>query len=33
VTIVWSPEAIEDLTALRAYIEQNNPPAARRIEF
>lgn len=28
---IWSPEAIEDLAALRAYIEQDNPAAARRI--
>jgi toxin ParE1/3/4 len=30
-TSVWSPEAIEDLAALRAYIEQDDPKAARRI--
>jgi toxin ParE1/3/4 len=30
-TPVWSPEAIEDLAALRAYIEQDDPRAARRI--
>ena len=28
---VWSPEAIDDLTAIRAYIEQEEPAAARRI--
>ena len=28
---IWSPEAIEDLAALRGYIEQDNPAAARRI--
>jgi len=28
---VWSPEAIDDLVALRAYIEQDDPTAARRI--
>src|SRR4029077_5057594 len=28
--IVWSPEAIEDLASLRAYIAENNPAAARR---
>jgi toxin ParE1/3/4 len=30
-TPIWSPEAIADLAALRAYIEQDNPAAARRI--
>jgi len=29
--IVWSPEAIEDLVALRAYIAEDNPAAARRV--
>lgn len=29
--IVWSPEAISDLSALRSYIGQNNPAAARRV--
>jgi toxin ParE1/3/4 len=29
--IVWSPEAIEDLASLRAYIAEDNPAAARRI--
>ena len=28
---VWSPEAIGDLAALRAYIEQSDPAAAQRI--
>jgi toxin ParE1/3/4 len=28
---VWSPEAIYDLAALRAYIEQDNPAAAQRV--
>jgi len=28
--IVWSPEAIEDLVSLRAYIAEDNPAAARR---
>lgn len=28
---VWSPEAIADLAALRVYIEQDDPPAAKRI--
>jgi addiction module RelE/StbE family toxin len=31
VNIVWSREAIGDLRALRSYIEQDNPAAARRI--
>jgi toxin ParE1/3/4 len=30
-TPVWSPEAIDDLVALRAYIEQDDPAAARRV--
>jgi toxin ParE1/3/4 len=30
-TPVWSPEAMEDLAALRAYIEKNDPAAARRV--
>jgi toxin ParE1/3/4 len=29
--LVWSPEAIDDLVALRAYIEQDNPLASQRI--
>ncbi len=29
--IVWSPEAIADLAAARAFIAQDNPDAARRI--
>ena len=29
--IVWSPESIEDLVALRAYIAEDNPTAARRV--
>jgi toxin ParE1/3/4 len=28
---VWSPEAIDDLAALRACIEQDNPTAAQRV--
>jgi len=28
---VWSAQAIDDLVALRTYIEQDNPAAARRI--
>lgn len=30
-TIVWSPRAINHLTALRAYIARENPAAASRI--
>ncbi len=30
-TPVWSPEAMEDLAALRAYIEKDDPAAARRV--
>jgi toxin ParE1/3/4 len=30
-TPVWSPEAIDDLAALRAYIEQDNPAAAQHV--
>jgi toxin ParE1/3/4 len=29
--IAWSPEAIEDLVSLRAYIAEDNPVAARRV--
>jgi toxin ParE1/3/4 len=32
-TPVWSPEAIDDLAALRAYIEQDDPAAAQRLTF
>jgi toxin ParE1/3/4 len=28
---VWSPEAVADLVALRAYIEQDDPAAAQRV--
>jgi toxin ParE1/3/4 len=28
---IWSPEAIADLVALRAYIEQDDPAAAQRV--
>jgi toxin ParE1/3/4 len=28
---VWSPEAIDDLSALRAHIQQDDPAAAQRI--
>jgi addiction module RelE/StbE family toxin len=31
VTPVWSPEGLDDLAALRAYIEKDNPSAAQRI--
>jgi toxin ParE1/3/4 len=31
ISILWSPEAIEDLSALRAYIAQENPSAARGV--
>jgi toxin ParE1/3/4 len=30
-TPVWSPEAIDDLAALRAYIEQEDRAAAQRV--
>ena len=30
-TIVWSPEAIEDLIALRAYIAEQSPAGAQRV--
>ena len=29
--ILWSPEAIEYLTSLRAYIANDNPTAARGV--
>ena len=29
--IAWSPEAIEDLASLRAYIAEDNPAAARQV--
>jgi toxin ParE1/3/4 len=29
--ILWSPEAIEDLNSLRAYIAQDNPSAAQAV--
>jgi len=28
-TLVWSPEAVDDLTALRTYIERDDPAALR----
>lgn len=30
-TTIWSPEATADLAALRAYIELDDPAAARRV--
>jgi len=30
-TPVWSPEALDDLAALRAYIAEDDPAAAQRI--
>jgi toxin ParE1/3/4 len=30
VRLVWSPQAVEDLAALRAYIEGDDPKAARK---
>ncbi len=30
-TLVWSPEAIDDLASLRAYISVDDPAAAKRI--
>lgn len=29
--IVWSPEAIQDLISLRAYIAEESPAGARRV--
>ena len=29
--ILWSPEAIDDLTSLRAYIADDNPAAAQEV--
>jgi toxin ParE1/3/4 len=31
VSVDWSPEAIEDIAALRSYIEQDDPAAAQRV--
>ena len=28
---IWSPEAVDDLAALRAFIELDDPAAARRV--
>jgi toxin ParE1/3/4 len=30
-TLVWSPESIHDLIALRVYIAKNDPAAAKRV--
>src|SRR5271155_5651396 len=30
-TLQWSPESIHDLIALRAYIAENDPAAAKRV--
>mgnify|MGYP000586061946 CR=1 FL=1 len=30
-TPIWSPEAVADLVALRAYITQDDPAAAQRV--
>jgi toxin ParE1/3/4 len=30
-TIVWSPEAIQDLISLRAYIARDSPAGAKRV--
>ena len=32
-TIIWSPQAIADLTSLRAYIAEDDPAAAQRLAF
>lgn len=29
--LVWSPEALDDLVSLRAYVAQDNPAAAQRL--
>ncbi|MBI4275507.1 MAG: type II toxin-antitoxin system RelE/ParE family toxin [Rhizobiales bacterium] len=29
--ILWSPEAIDELASLRAYIAEDNPAVARRV--
>jgi toxin ParE1/3/4 len=31
VTPIWSPEAIDDLASLRAYIAEDDPAAAQRV--
>lgn len=30
-TIIWSPETIQDLMSLRAYIAEQSPAGARRV--
>jgi toxin ParE1/3/4 len=30
-TLIWSPEAVADLVAFRAYVEQDDPAAAQRV--
>jgi toxin ParE1/3/4 len=30
-TPIWSPEAVDDLNSLRAYISEDNPAAAQRV--
>jgi len=30
-TIIWSPEALDDLASLRAYISEDDPAAALRV--
>jgi plasmid stabilization system protein ParE len=32
-TLIWTPEAITDLVALRIYIEQDDPAAAQRVSL
>jgi toxin ParE1/3/4 len=29
--LAWTPQAVEDLASLRAYIAENNPAAAKRV--
>ena len=31
--VVWSDEALDDLEALRTYIEQDDPVAAQRVAY
>jgi toxin ParE1/3/4 len=31
VIVQWSPEAIDDLASLRAYVAEHNPAAAKRV--
>jgi toxin ParE1/3/4 len=30
-TLIWSPESIDDLISLRAYIAEDDPSAAKRV--